>query len=90
MVRTSSSPWASPVVLIEKADKTIRFCIDFRRLNAVTLANKYPLPNLQETLDALGGSGYYSTLDLKSGYWQVPVAEEDQAKTAFVTNQGLF
>lgn len=86
----SSSLWASPVVLAQKKDGTYRFCVDYRKLNFVTCKDAYPLPWIDETLEALGGSRWFSTLDLLTGYWQVKVKEEDRPKTAFSTLDGLF
>ena len=82
-IRPSQSPYSSPVVLVRKRDGSLRFCIDFRKINSRTPSDSYPMPRIEETLDALQGSRWFSTLDLKSGYWQVPVAEEDKHKTAF-------
>ena len=86
----SSSPWASPVTLVPKKDNTTRFCIDYRKLNAETVKNRYPLPLIQAIFDEMGGSKVFSTIDLKSGFWQIPVAPEDQAKTAFRCHLGHF
>ena len=88
VVRPSISPWASPVVMVKKKDGTLRFCIDFRKLNDQTIKDAQPLPRIDDTLDALKGAKYFSTLDLKSGYWQVPIKEEHKEKTAFRTSSG--
>ena len=85
VIRPSKSPWSSPIVLVGKKDGSTRFCVDFRKLNAVTRKDVYPLPRIDETLDTLGGAQYFTTLDLASGYWQVPLKEEDMHKTAFTT-----
>ena len=88
IVRPSSSPWASPLVMVKKKDGTLRFCIDFRKLNDVTIKVAHPLPRIDDTLEALKGAKYFSTLDLKSGDWQVPIKEEHRSKTAFRTSSG--
>ena len=84
------SPWAGPIVLVQKPDGSIRFCVDYRKLNDATHKDSYPLPRIDGTLDRLGGAQYFSTLDRQLGYWQVPVEGKDQQKTAFITPQGLF
>lgn len=86
----SCSPWASPIVLVRKKDGTLRFCVDYRKLNAVTHKDAYPLPRIEESLASLGNAKYFSTLDLASGYWQVGVSPPDREKTAFTTPMGLF
>ncbi len=90
VIEPCQSSWASPVVLVTKKDGTTRFCVDYRKLNDVTRKDAYLLPRIDDTLDALHGSRYFSTLDLYSGYWQVEMDEQDIDKTAFVTRQGLF
>ena len=90
IIRSSSSPWASPVVLVTKKDGTSRFCIDYRKVNSVTRKDAYPLPRVDDLLDTLAGSQLFSTLDLISGYWQVEVCPGDKEKTAFCTSEGLY
>lgn len=90
VIRPSSSPWASPIVLVKKKDGSIRFCVDYRKVNGVTRKDAYPLPRVDDTLDTLAGAKWFSTLDLVSGYWQVEVKPEDREKTAFCTPEGLF
>ena len=90
VVKPSSSPWSSPVVLVKKKDGSWRFCVDYRKLNAATHRDAYPLPRIDATLDSLAGSTYFTTLDLASGYWQVEIEEQDKEKTAFSTPNGHF
>ena len=90
VIERSSSPWAAGVVLVRKKDGSTRFCVDYRKLNGLTIKDAYPLPRIDDSLDSLSGSAWFSTLDLCSGYWQVSVKEEDRPKTAFVTRKGLF
>ena len=89
-VEDSVSAWASPVVLVPKPDKTNRFCVDFRALNAHTVRDVYPLPRITDTLHLLGGKRYFTSLDLLSGFFQIPLTEEAKLKTAFITPSGLY
>ena len=90
VVEESTSPWSSAVVPVLKKDVTIRFCIDFRKLNAVTVKNSYPIPRIDQTLYSLSGSTLFSSLDLVGGHLHVKVAEKDHPKTAFATPFGLY
>ena len=81
------SPWASPILLVAKKDS---FCIDYRKLNAITKMDVYPLPGIDDSLDLLAGNRYFSALDLASRYWQVRMSKESQEKTAFVTSSGPY
>ena len=78
------------MVLVRKKDGSVRFCLDYRKLNAVTVKDSYPIPRIDESLDALGGAKWFSTIDLASGYWQVEMKEQDKPKTAFCTQSGLW
>ena len=86
----SVSPWSAGVVLVKKKDGTTRFCVDYRKLNELTVKDAYPLPKIDVSLDHLSGAQWFSTLDLCSGYWQVELEPEDKPKTAFVTKRGLY
>ena len=90
IVKPSSSPWASDVVLVKKKDGSLRFAVDYRRLNKITKRDEYSLPNPQSIFDKLRGSHYFSKLDIASAYWTIPIRPEDTEKTAFHTPRGLF
>jgi len=89
LIEPAHSAWSSPVVLVQKKDGSWRFCVDYRKLNSVTIQDAYPLPRIDESLDALAASKYFSTLDLLSGYWQIPLSPDAQEKAAFITWDGL-
>ncbi|KAF5803695.1 putative nucleotidyltransferase, Ribonuclease H [Helianthus annuus] len=89
-IRPSSSPWGAPVLFVKKKDGSFRMCIDYRELNKVTIKNRYPLPRIDDLFDQLQGSSFYSKIDLRSGYHQVRVREEDVPKTAFRTRYGHY
>lgn len=90
VIKESSSSYASPIVLVRKADGSLRLCVDYRRLNLKTRRDAFPLPRIDESLDALSGAKFFSTIDLASGYHQVAVHENDRPKTAFTTPFGLY
>ena len=90
VIEPSESPWAANIVLVKKKDGTKRLCVDYRDLNEVTIKDAYPIPRIDETLDALGSAKWFSTLDLSSGYWQVALDEDDKDKTSFIVRNGLY
>ncbi|GKF66065.1 putative reverse transcriptase domain-containing protein, partial [Tanacetum coccineum] len=89
-IRPSTSPWGAPVLLVKKKDRSFRMCIDYRELNKLTIKNRYPLPRIDDLFDQLQGSSVYSKIDLRSGYNQLRVRDEDISKTAFRTRYGHF
>nr|GFA67508.1 putative reverse transcriptase domain-containing protein [Tanacetum cinerariifolium] len=90
VIRPSSSPWGAPVLFIKKKDGSFRMCIDYRELNKLAVKNRYPLPRIDDLFDQLQGSSVYSKIDLRSGYHQLRVREEDVPKTTFRTRYGRF
>lgn len=90
VIKPSKSPWASPIVIVRKSDGSIRFCVDDRKVNEVTIKDSYPLPRINDSLDVLHKSSWFSVLDLQSGFWEVKMDPADQEETAFVTNSGLY
>ncbi|CAF4388613.1 unnamed protein product [Rotaria sp. Silwood2] len=89
-IHPSNSPWSSPVIIHKRKDGGIRFLVDYRKLNAVTKKDSFPQPTTEELLNRLGGCKFYTKLDLKSGYFQIPIHETDKEKTAFITQDGLW
>ena len=91
VAQPSNSPWCNAAVLVRKKDGSLCFCIDFRRLNALTVKDSHPLPRICETLESLAGAANYSTFDLNSGFWQVPMDEESKQYNAFTLgSMGLY
>lgn len=83
-------PWSSPVVLFHKKDGSVRFCVEYCALNKITRKDVYPMPHINDSLDCLEGTEYFSSIDLGSGYWQIPMHESDTEKTAFSTPDGFY
>lgn len=90
IVRESSSSYVSPIVLVKKKTSDKRLCVDYRALNRKTKKHHYPLPRVEDQLDLFAGNTLFTSLDLASGYYQIPVAEESRPKTAFVTPDGQY
>lgn len=90
MIRPSNGKWAAPVIFVGKKNGELRVCQDYRKLNKITVRDHFPLPNIQELIDSLGGANFYSTLDAASGFWQLPMADDSIEKTGFTTKFGTF
>ncbi|CAK8685090.1 unnamed protein product [Clavelina lepadiformis] len=90
LIRTSTSPWSSAIVLVRKKSGELRFCVDYRRVNDLMKKNSFPIPRVDESLDELSSNIYFSTLDLRSGYWQIPMNHRSREVTAFTTHMGLY
>ena len=90
IIEESNSEWASPIVLVRKKDKSLRLCVGYRRLNAVSEMEPYPMPRIEDLLDRLGRARFLTTLDLAKGYWQVKMKKSARDKTTFVTPYGLY
>jgi Reverse transcriptase (RNA-dependent DNA polymerase) len=90
VIEPSMSEWASPVVLVPKPDGSLRFCVDYRKLNSITERDVYPLPRMDDCLDSLGDAQVFSTLDANYGYLQVKVEEKDRDKTSFTCHAGTY
>ena len=90
IIRESNSSFASPIVIVKKKDGSYRICVDYQKLNKLTGADLEPMTTAEDLFQPLGKSKYYSKIDLSKGYWQIPVADEDIEKTAFITPDGTY
>jgi hypothetical protein len=90
LIRTSVSPWGAPVIFIRMKDGSWRLCIDYRQLNKATITNQYPLPRIDDPFDQMEGATVFSRIDLRSGYHQLRIKEDDIPKTAFKTRFGHY
>jgi len=90
VIQPSNSHWSSPVCMVRKKDDSVRFCIDYRRVNAVTIKDAFPVPDVKDALDSLRGAKYFATIDLLSGYWQLGMSDRARERSAFCTRRGLF
>jgi len=90
VIEPSDSPWASPVCLAKKPDGSYRFCVDYRRVNAVFRKDAYPIPDIQDAFDSLRGATHFVTIDLLSGYWQIGMTPRAQERSAFCSRRGLY
>ena len=90
VIRESNSPWSSPIQLVPKKDSSTRFCIDYKVLNSKVIFDAFPLPLIADLVNSLHGATIFSTLDLKCGYWKLPLSEESKACTAFSTSDGHY
>ena len=90
IIRPSNSPWASPGVFVPKSDGTIRFCVDYRKLNSVTKMDAYPIPSMERMIEKVASAKFITKLDLTKGYWQVPLEKTAIEKSAFITSKGLY
>ena len=90
LIKPSNSPWSLPVIIVEKKNEKLRLCVDYRKLNNVTKKDSYPLSRIDDMLETLSGSQWFSSLDLASGFWQVELNQTTKEKTAFVTKFGIY
>jgi hypothetical protein len=90
LICPSASPWVSPIIFVDKRDGTICLCVDYQKLNDITIKNKYPLPKIEDLFDQMNGAHVFSKIDLRTGYHQLKVRESDIPKTAFTTRYKLY
>nr|CAD2195887.1 unnamed protein product [Meloidogyne enterolobii] len=90
VIKESNTPWASNIVLVEKSDGKLRPCVDFRPLNKITISDPYPIPRMEQVIHRVAGKSFYSTLDLASGFWQIPLERKTAQKCGIITEWGLF
>src|ERR1051325_10896018 len=90
VIRKSYSPWSSPVVIVEKKDGSKRFCVDYRKINQITIPDAHPLPRIDDILEQFETAKWFTSIDLASGYWQIAMEEQDIQKTAFTCGYGLY
>jgi hypothetical protein len=90
VIEPATCEWFSPIVLVPKPDGALRFCVDYRRLNMITVPDTYPLPRMDECIDSLGDATVFTTLDCNSGYWQIPVHPDYRDKTTFTSHYGTY
>ena len=90
IIEVSDAPWSFPICLVPKPDGKWRFCVDYRKLNAITTRDSHPLPCIQDILDGMAGAKIFSTLDLRSGYWQIPMHKDSKDKTTFTCHRGIY
>src|SRR5581483_7138389 len=90
IIQSSTSPWASFIIIVSKKNRKKRFCVDYQKINAIIQKDTYPLSKIDKMMDSLGNAHWFSSIDLTSGYWQIEMKEEDKPKTAFIFREELF
>ena len=90
VIENSNSPWSSPVCMVRKKDGSYRYCIDYRRMNSVTIKYAFPVPDVKDALDSLRGAMYFATIDLLSGFWQLGMTQRARERSAFCTRRSLY
>ena len=90
LIEPSNSPWLSPVCMVRKKDGSYRYCVDYRRMNSVTIEDTFPVPDVKDALYSLRGAKYFATIDLLSGYWQLGMTQRARERSAFCTIRGLY